>query len=78
MLIKKDDDWEIMNELGLLNCLHFVDLNSEEQTHKLMYTNELRRAETIEHKLRNIEELCFEYRIPMKQPDSVEDFLQTM
>lgn len=78
MLIRKDDDWEVMNELGLLNCLHFVDLNSDEQTHKLRYTNELRRAENIEHKLRSIEELCFEYHVRMKQPESVQDFLNTM
>ena len=75
MLIRKDDDWEVINQLGHLNCLHFVDLNADEQTHKLHYTNELRRAEAIEHKLRSIEDLCFEYRVQMNQPKSVDDFL---
>jgi hypothetical protein len=78
LIIKKDDDWEIMNEFGLLNCIHFVDMNSEEQSHKLQYTSELRRAENIEAKLKSIEDLCFSHNVRMKQPDSVDDFLGKM
>lgn len=48
-----------MNELGLLSCIHLVDSNKEEQTHKLTYTGELRRAETVEAKIKNLEDLCF-------------------
>lgn len=65
----------MMNELGLLNFCHFVDMNKEEQTHKLTYTGEIRRAETIEAKLKNLEELCFQYKVVMKQPDDVQQFL---
>ncbi len=45
MLIPKDNDWDIMNELGHLNCLHFVDLNKKQQTFHLRYYNQVRRAE---------------------------------
>jgi hypothetical protein len=45
VLIPKDNDWDIMNELGHLNCLHFVDLNKGEQNFHLRYYNQVRRAE---------------------------------
>jgi hypothetical protein len=44
-VIPKDNDWEIMNELGHVNFLHFVDLNKAEQPHHLKYFSYLRRAE---------------------------------
>lgn len=78
LILKKDDDWEIMKELGLLNCIHFVDLNKDELAHKLTYTNQLRRAEFLESKLQNLEELCFQYKVEMVQPASVEDFFNKM
>ena len=65
----------MMNELGLLNFCHFVDMNKEEQAHKLTYTGEIRRAETIEAKLKNLEELCFQYKVAMEQPADVQQFL---
>jgi len=71
LIFKKDDDWEIMNELGLLSCVHLVDLNKDEQTHKLKYTGELRRAEFVEQRLKNLEELCFQYGVRMQQPQTV-------
>lgn len=48
MIIPKDNDWEIMNELGHINYLHFVDLNKGEQLHHLKYFNFVRRAEDTE------------------------------
>lgn len=45
VVIPKDNDWEIMNELGHINYLHFIHLNKEEQPHHLKYYNYVRRAE---------------------------------
>ena len=45
ILVPKDNDWDIMNELGHVNCLHFIDLNRAEQPHHLRYFSEIRRAE---------------------------------
>jgi V-type H+-transporting ATPase subunit a len=28
--VAKDNAWDIMSELGKLNCLHFIDLNKNE------------------------------------------------
>jgi V-type H+-transporting ATPase subunit a len=41
--IPKDNAWEIMNELGNLNSLHFLDLNKEEQVFNLVYAASIRR-----------------------------------
>jgi len=30
IFIPKDNDWDIMNELGFLNCIHMIDLNKDE------------------------------------------------
>lgn len=51
-MIAKDSDWDIMNMLGHLNCLHFIDLNKGEQPHHLKYTTYIKRAEESERKIR--------------------------
>jgi len=48
IVIPKDNDWIIMNELGSADFLHFIDLNKEEQAHHLRYFNNVRRAEEVE------------------------------
>ena len=45
ILIPKDNDWDIMNELGHLNCLQFVNLNTGAQSHHLKYFNQVKRAD---------------------------------
>ena len=51
ILVPKDNDWDIMNELGLLNCLQFIDLNKEEQPYSLRYISQVKRAEEAMKKL---------------------------
>jgi len=51
IIVPKDNDWDIMNELGHLNCLHFVDLNKGEVGHHLRYISEAKRAEECERQL---------------------------
>lgn len=48
----KDNDWEIISKLGELDSLHFIDLNREEQPHRMPYTNEIKRVEETERKIR--------------------------
>lgn len=45
MTVSKDDAWHVMNELGGLGAVHFVDLNKGEQTFSLPYANQLRRCD---------------------------------
>lgn len=41
--IAKDHYWEIMNELGKLGCMHFVDLNEKEQPFNLYFAPWVKR-----------------------------------
>lgn len=50
--LHKDSDWNIMNELGQLNSLHFIDLNRDLQPYELKFTNNIKAAE---NSLRKIE-----------------------
>lgn len=45
MTMPKDDAWFIMNALGNLGSVHFVDLNKGEQTFHMPYANQLRRCD---------------------------------
>ena len=76
--IPKDNSWDIMNELGNLNSLHFLDLNKEEQVFNLQYAPFIRRCEEIEKKIEFIEDECQRHKVPMKHPKSVDDFLNKL
>jgi hypothetical protein len=52
VLVPKDSDWDIMNEFGHLNCIHFIDLNKGEQTYHLKYTTYVKRAEEAERNIK--------------------------
>ena len=41
----KDDAWFIINEIGSLNSVHFVDLNKGEQSFSLQYASQLKRCD---------------------------------
>ena len=41
----KDDSWSVMNELGKLNHLHFIDLNKDMQAFELPYISNIKNAE---------------------------------
>lgn len=51
ILVPKDNDWDILNELGHLNCIQFIDLNKGEQPHHLRYINQVKRAEEAQRKI---------------------------
>jgi hypothetical protein len=41
----KDDAWYIINEMGSLGSVHFVDLNKGEQSFSLPYASQLKRCD---------------------------------
>lgn len=73
--IPKDNSWDIMNELGNLNCIHFMDLNKHEQVFNLQYAPYIRRCEETERRIAFIEEECKKHNVKLKPPKSVDDFL---
>ena len=42
---------QIMNELGKLSQLHFIDLNKKAMPYKLSYTQDIKKLEEAERKL---------------------------
>jgi hypothetical protein len=45
MSMTKDSAWSIVTELGQSNCVHFIDLNKNEQPFNLIYAKQLRSCE---------------------------------
>ncbi|CDW71883.1 v-type atpase 116kda subunit family protein [Stylonychia lemnae] len=76
ILIPKDNDWDIMNELGNINCLHFINLNKNEQPHHLRYFNQVKRCEESESMIKEIEDICAQYKVDLKTPADIDVFLQ--
>jgi len=43
----KDDCWDVINDLGKLKQMHFVDLNKHEQVFNLQYGEMIKRCQDI-------------------------------
>jgi V-type H+-transporting ATPase subunit a len=69
--IPKDADWSIMNELGSLSCMHFIDLNKQEQIFSLKHANRIKRCEDTEKRLKFLISECERHQIPLNKPESV-------
>lgn len=54
LAISRDYAWEVMNELGELSSLQFIDLNSDEASSSRPFSNYIRRCDDIEAKLNSI------------------------
>lgn len=68
----RDNDYEIMTELLELHICHYVDLNKHIQTHQLLYTDMLKRAEETQKKIQFIETIYTEYSVKLKAPQEIE------
>ena len=73
--IPKDNSWEIMNKLGDIGCMHFINLNKEEQIFNLTFAPFIKRCEETEKRITFIEQECKRHHVPMKKPVSVQEFL---
>ncbi len=76
--IDKDSAWEVMTEMGKLDCLHFLDLNRHEQIFNRTYANLIRRCDEAERRIRYIEHEARKFGLTLKKPRSVEQFLTDM
>jgi V-type H+-transporting ATPase subunit a len=74
MTMPKDDAWFIMNSLGLLGQVHFVDLNKGEQSFHLPYTGQIRRCDETLRRLDIIVSECKKLKIKVPKVGSVENF----
>jgi V-type H+-transporting ATPase subunit a len=76
--IPKDNAWEIMNKLGDIGAMHFINLNKEEQVFNLTFAPFIKRCEETEKRISFIEQECKRHHVEMKKPSSVQDFLNNI
>ncbi len=76
--LEKNFAWEVMDSLGRLSCLHFLDVNNKEQVYNRPYSTMIRRCDEGARRIKYIETLCERYRKPIKPPQSVDTFLTNM
>jgi hypothetical protein len=43
LVIKSDDIWATLNEMGKHNCLHFVDTNKDKMSHLQAYAHQVKQ-----------------------------------
>ena len=51
IMVQIDDSWDTMNELGKIDCLHFIDLNKDRAPHEMKYSKTLRNLEEIQRRI---------------------------
>lgn len=76
--LEKGSAWEVMNSLGKLTCLQFIDSNAKEQVYHLPYSSVVYRCDEALKKIRYIEQLCDRYNKRIKYPSSIQAFLGTV
>lgn len=76
--VTKDNAWDVVNDLGRLSMVHFVDMNKNEQTFKLAYTEMIKRCEDCERKMSLIEQECKRFKVKMTKPTNMGEFLTSI
>ncbi|CDW80575.1 v-type atpase 116kda subunit family protein [Stylonychia lemnae] len=76
--IPKDDAWDVMNQLGNLNLVHFIDLNRGEQPFNLPYANQIKRCEETERRIMYILNECKHLKVKIQKPKSIKSFLEAL
>ena len=51
MVMQTDDSWDTLNEIGKLDAVHFINLNSDKMSHEMTYAKTIRQLEEIDRKI---------------------------
>ena len=76
--VPKDVSPEVMNELGDLGKVQFLDLNVNESPLKLPFTAPIRKIEESERKLQYLLEQCRKVNVEVNPPETIENFLKQL
>ena len=76
--VPKDDSQTVMNELGDLGKVQFLDLNVNESPLNLPFTADIRKIEESERKLQYLLEQCRKVNVDAKPPETIEGFLKQL
>jgi vacuolar-type H+-ATPase subunit I/STV1 len=72
--MNKDYEWQIVSEFGKLGIMHLIDMNSNRLPTELPYTDEMKKIEITESKLRDIRRLYDDYKQVIKPIDNIEEY----
>ena len=66
--IPRDDAWKVVEALGKHGKAHFINMNGQEQTHKLPYASQIANCEETERRLDNLLAMSKTMKIPINKP----------
>jgi V-type H+-transporting ATPase subunit a len=76
LTVSKDFSWNIMNELGKMQELHFINCNHDLQPHELQYTYDIRNCDDALKKIDYIERQNTKNGIEMKGCENIKQFFE--
>lgn len=71
--VKRDQDWDTINQLFKLDFIHYIDINAHEQSHLLLYAEQMRRIDDTQKRIQYCEEIFKDYSVDMPMPDSLKE-----
>lgn len=74
----KNSAWTVMDGIGKLSCLHFVDVNNRDQIYNRTYSNNIRRCDEAQRRIKFIEPLFARYHKNLRSPISPDKFLTNL
>ena len=78
MTIKRDQDWDTLNELFKLDFIHYIDINAHIQPHQLLFAEYIRKCDETFKRIAFCEDMFKRYDIEMRQPESLDQMNQVM
>jgi len=75
LVASKEYAWDILNEIGELDSVQFLDLNAQESHFRRPYSNFIKRCEDLEGKLASIENCMGKFELPINHCDNSKEFL---
>ena len=78
IVMPREHAWEVLNELGELNALQFVDSNVDQAPFNKLYSNYVKRCDEMENKVQFIENEMVRFKKPIQKCDNANTFLQNL
>lgn len=75
LVASKEYAWDILNEIGELECLQFLDKNAQESHFRRPYSNFIKRCEDLESKIATIESSMSKFELPIYNCENSREFL---
>lgn len=67
LVMSKDQEYPIIDQIGQCEMCHFVDVNEAEEVYTLPYVDMLRRCEEAERKMQFVINQCTTHDVPLQK-----------